>query len=119
MVIEFYGFTDYVPRLAPLQAIGQAFDDASFIHNTSDERIGVEELEYTFAYVHLFLRPREEMTWRMWRDGTWGLSHFVAMTPFGKCFSFLLLEHGIEGEVGWGAITTEDFSVENGTTFQD
>ena len=116
MIIEFYSFNGDLPRSAALQAIGQAFDDASSIHNASSERIGVESLDYTFAQVQLWMRPREEMTSRMWRDGTWGLSHFVAMTPFGKCFSFLLLEHGIEGEVGWGAFTTVDFTADIQTT---
>lgn len=106
---KFYAFRGHLPRSTAETACRSAFNQARLFHKPN-ELIGAETRRWSATYfgagtVDLVLVPRPHMTWRMWVEGLAGAELAV---DDGREFQFIIMAAGVEGEVGYGQMTSRE-----------
>ena len=103
--IEFYAYGAELSKLEASSCFRKALYSAITQHGSAPTLMGTEAIMYPSTSDHVFLTlvPRDTMTWRMWSEALLGLMDFL-LTHEGREWQFLILEEGLEGEVGYGAI---------------
>lgn len=68
------------------------------------EPVGTDTLSYSSGSTYLVMHPREQMTWEKWNIV---LSMMQSIIRTATGFQFLVMENGIEGDIGYGSLTVE------------
>lgn len=105
--VEFYGYRNTLPEIEALGCFKLALSDAILEHDATT-LMGTKPISYFSPHhnVYLNLIPRETMTWGMWTSALHVMVSFT-LDEVDKEYQFMVLEHRIEDEVGYGSLTFE------------
>ncbi|KAL6721714.1 hypothetical protein ACLMJK_000819 [Lecanora helva] len=106
--VEFYAYGASLLGLEAISCFKGALNDAIITHRNAATAINDTLLSYT-SYtdkIGLTLVPRDTMTWRMWADALGSMIAFI-LDGMHREWQFLVLEEGIEGEIGYGALVNK------------
>ena len=78
---------------------------AAFHSHEMSREIGTDNVfRFGFPGIILVCYPRQPLTWSMWSEALTALSVVVSWRDFHREFQFLILEDGMEGEIGYGSL---------------
>ena len=101
--VEFYGYGANLSELEAVTCFKGALNDAIHKHHSAATPLGADTRAYFSNDLVLSLVPRDTLTWTMWSDAVQSMVSFT-LEHLHREWQFLILEDGIEGEVGYGAL---------------